>query len=155
MNIEDLWIEKSEKCKNLIGAVAVNNFDNRSFMILSNKEQIAFTPNTEFQAASLSKLIGVIVTSLYLRSKGLSLDMNLSGLLATEVNPQTNFNHIFSHSAGINTSGFPGYEQAPAPTLSDIIQGSSVTNTEEILYNLPFSQFAYSGGRILFGSRIY
>ncbi len=147
MNIEDIKKEKSKQSAFLIGAVLAHNFNGfPEFSVLSDKENRGFTPDTKFQAASLSKLVGVIVTALYLKTQKLSLDMPVANFSAIQTDKRTTFKHLFSHCAGINVPGFPGYKAQPLPTMPEIIFGKYPANTGEIRYNLPFGEFSYSGG---------
>lgn len=147
MNIETLWQEKSERCKNLIGAVAAHNFDNKdSFTLISNQTSQTLTSETKFQAASLSKIVGSIVSLTYLKSKNLSFDKLLFNELKISVNPQTTIKHLLAHCAGINISGFPGYQNPPLPNLEEIIKGSLGVNTDAVRFTLPFGKYSYSGG---------
>ena len=147
MDIEALWKEKKQLCKQLSGAVCAHDFDNNiNFEVLSDKKISGFTSNTKFQAASLSKLVGTIVCAMFLEKTGQSLACSLENKLLIPVLKQTTLKHIFSHSAGINVSGFPGYENTPLPKIQDIITGKNGTNTEAIIQSLPLGKYSYSGG---------
>lgn len=147
MDIEALWKEKKQLCKQLSGAVCACNFNHDvNFEVLSDKINSGFTLNTKFQAASLSKLVGTIVCAIFLERIGKSLDFSLENKLLIPVLKQTTLKHIFSHSAGINISGFPGYENTPLPEIQDIITGQNGTNTEAVKQSLPLGKYSYSGG---------
>lgn len=147
MDIFTLWQEKSKECKNLIGTTAANNFANDiNFHILSNKTEQQFNVDTKFQAASLSKLIGTIVSALYLETQQKSLHFSLFEQLQVPVCQETTLKHIFSHSAGFSVSGFPGYDQRPIPSISEVISGGSSVNTPSIRQSLEFGKYSYSGG---------
>ena len=55
---------------------------------------------------------------------------------------------LLSHSAGLTTSGFPGYSRdRPLPTLVEILTGTAPANTGAVRVDLvPGTQFRYSGG---------
>jgi len=145
MSIHNLWKTKTEKCSNLIGAVGAYHMDGHTtFQILSTANKQKFNTNTKFQAASLSKLIGTIVCAKFLENNHKSLDLSLKDKLQVPVVEKTTLKHIFSHSAGINVSGFPGYEKTPIPDIKQIIDGKG--NTQAIKQSLPFGKYAYSGG---------
>lgn len=125
MDILTLWQEKSDACKNLIGASAANNFDgNIHFEVLANKTEPSFNKDTKFQAASLRKLIGALVSAMYMATQNKSLHSSLFGQLQIPVRKETTFKHILSHSAGFNVRGFPGYEKQPIPDITEVIAGS-------------------------------
>lgn len=147
MDIEALWKEKKQLCKQLSGAVCACNFNHDvNFEVLSDKINSGFALNTKFQAASLSKLVGTIVCAIFLERIGKSLDFSLENKLLIPVLKQTNLKHIFSHSAGINVSGFPGYEKTSLTKIQDIITGQNGTNTEAVKQSLPLGKYSYSGG---------
>lgn len=145
MNIIDLWKEKSEKCSNLKGAVGAHCIDGDiNFEILSINQPQQFNINTKFQAASLSKLVGAIVCAKFFENHYKFLDLPLKDKLQIPVAEKTTLKHIFSHSAGINVPGFPGYEKTPIPNITQIIHGQG--NTQTIRQSLSFGKYAYSGG---------
>lgn len=147
MDFIRLWEEKRKNCKDLLGSVTSHNFkDDLSFEVISNKTSRNFTKDTKFQAASLSKLVGVIVCALYLETQQKSLNFSLYGKLQIPVLEKTTLKHLFSHSAGINVSGFPGYERMPIPNIKEVINGVGQVNTDPIRQSLKFGKYSYSGG---------
>ena len=116
----------------------------------------AVTPDTLFQAASISKPVFALAV-LHLVDEGkLNLDTNVNEYLRTWKLPDNEFTReqkvtlrrILSHSAGLTVHGFPGYEAgAPLPTTEQILDGAAPSNTAAIRVDVvPGTQYRYSGG---------
>jgi CubicO group peptidase (beta-lactamase class C family) len=114
------------------------------------------TPETRFQAASISKPVAATAV-LHIVEKGkIDLDRNVNHYLKTWKVPDNEFTReqkvtlrrILSHSAGITVHGFPGYEAGkPIPTLVQVLNGEKPANTEAIRVDtVPGAKWRYSGG---------
>ncbi|MBB5340618.1 serine hydrolase domain-containing protein [Tunturiibacter gelidoferens] len=114
------------------------------------------TPDTLFQAASISKSL-TAQAALHLVQQGkLSLDAPVQTELKGWTLPQNNFTaqhpvtlrELLSHTAGVNVHGFPGYATAaPVPTLQQVLDGIKPANTEAIRVTaVPGQANSYSGG---------
>ena len=116
------------------------------------------TPQTLFQAGSISKSVAA-TGALYLVEHGkLSLDTNVNEYLKTWKVPDNEFTttqkvtlrRLLSHSAGLTVHGFLGYAVGqPIPTTVQIFNGEKPANTDPIRVDLvPGSKVRYSGGGI-------
>lgn len=116
------------------------------------------TPQTLFQAGSISKPVAA-TGALYLVEHGkLSLDANVNEYLKTWKVPDNEFTttqkvtlrRLLSHSAGLTVHGFPGYAVGePIPTTVQILNGEKPANTDPIRVDfVPGSKERYSGGGI-------
>ena len=116
----------------------------------------AVTPETLFQAASISKT-GSAITAVRLVELGkLSLDEDVNLKLKTWKLPSSEamqgekvtLRSLLSHTAGTTVHGFPGYEQGvPVPTLPQVLDGTKPANTAPIRVDIkPGTQWRYSGG---------
>jgi CubicO group peptidase (beta-lactamase class C family) len=116
------------------------------------------TPQTLFQAGSISKPVAA-TGALYLVEHGkLSLDANVNEYLKTWKVPDNEFTttqkvtlrRLLSHSAGLTVHGFPGYAVGePIPTTVQIFNGEKPANTAPIRVDfVPGSKERYSGGGI-------
>src|SRR5664280_2135547 len=116
------------------------------------------TPQTLFQAGSISKPVAA-TGALYLVEHGkLSLDGNVNQYLKTWKVPDNEFTttqkvtlrRLLSHSAGLTVHGFPGYAVGqPIPTTVQIFNGEKPANTDPIRVDfVPGSKVRYSGGGI-------
>lgn len=114
------------------------------------------TPETLFQAASISKPVAA-ATALYYVERGiLGLDEDVNSRLRSWKIPENEWTRkaivtlreLLSHTAGLTVSGFPGYgEGKELPTLPQILDGVKPANTPPIKVNLEIgSRFRYSGG---------
>jgi CubicO group peptidase (beta-lactamase class C family) len=114
------------------------------------------TPETLFQAASISKPVTALGT-LQLVEKGiLNLDSPVNDKLVSWKVPENEFSEkekvtlrrLLTHSAGLTVSGFPGYttsEQIPTPV--QVLDGEKPANTSPVRVDMiPGSEWRYSGG---------
>lgn len=116
----------------------------------------AVTPETLFQAASISKAVTALAALHFVEKGVLSLDGDVNGKLVSWKVPANDFTArkpvtvrgILSHSAGLTVHGFPGY--APAveiPSLVSVLDGVKPANTAPIRVDaVPGSLWRYSGG---------
>ncbi len=116
----------------------------------------AVTPDTLFQAASISKPVAA-ATALYYVEKGiLGLDEDVNSRLRSWKVPDNAWTRkgkvtlrgLLSHTAGITVSGFPGYaEGKELPSLKQILDGVKPANTPPIKVDIEIgSRFRYAGG---------
>jgi CubicO group peptidase (beta-lactamase class C family) len=116
----------------------------------------AVSPETLFQAASISKT-GSAMTALRLVELGkLSLDEDVNLKLKTWKLPSSEamqsekitLRRLLSHTAGTTVHGFPGYAQGDSvPTLPQLLDGVKPANTAAIRVDIkPGTQWRYSGG---------
>lgn len=112
------------------------------------------TPETLFQAGSISKPVSAVAVLALAQAGKLDLDADVNLFLKDWKIPASPFTgkitlrRLLSHSAGISVSGFPGYRAgAPIPSLRDVLNGTPPANTAPIVVNRePGTQFSYSGG---------
>lgn len=114
------------------------------------------TPDTAFQAASISKLVtGALALRMADQGRiGLDRDINaylrawrLPDAEASAVAPVT-LRQLLSHTAGLNVHGFPGYRVgAQVPTAVQVLSGQPPANTEAVrVTTAPGAEWRYSGG---------
>ena len=114
------------------------------------------TPETLFQAASISKPVAA-ATALYYVEKGiLGLDEDINSRLRSWKIPENawtrkgkvTLRELLSHTAGLTVSGFPGYaEGKELPSLKQILDGVKPANTPPIKVDIEIgSSFRYAGG---------
>jgi CubicO group peptidase (beta-lactamase class C family) len=114
------------------------------------------TPETLYQAASLSKFVATVGAMRLVDQKKLALDEDVNAKLTSWKVPTNGFdkNHpmtlrgLLSMTAGIGVPGFLGYEiGAPLPNLTQILYGAPPANSPPVtVIAQPRSGFAYSGG---------
>jgi CubicO group peptidase (beta-lactamase class C family) len=114
------------------------------------------TPDTRFQAASISKSVAATAVLHYVEEGKIDLDRNVNDYLKSWKVPDNDFTRdqkvtlrrILSHSAGFTVHGFPGYEAGkPVPTLIQVLNGEKPANTDPIRVDtVPGTKWRYSGG---------
>jgi CubicO group peptidase (beta-lactamase class C family) len=116
----------------------------------------AATPETLFQAASLSKFVAAAGAMRLVDARSLVLDQDVNRALTTWKVPANQFDEdhpvtlrgLLSMTAGIGVPGFLGYEVGtPLPTLVQILEGVPPANSPPVtVIATPGSAYRYSGG---------
>lgn len=116
------------------------------------------TSETLFQAASISKSINGIGILKLVEEKQVNLDSDINDYLNKWKFPYDSLSkgkkitlaNLLSHTAGLNVSGFPGYEKEDnIPALGFILDGKKPANTPAVRSVFePGLKFQYSGGGI-------
>lgn len=114
------------------------------------------TPETLFQAASISKAATALAALRLVRQGQLDLDEPVNEKLTDWKVPDNEFTkdqgvtlrRLLSHSAGLTVSGFPGYAGGqPVPSIVQILNGESPANTKPVRVDtVPGTTWKYSGG---------
>jgi len=114
------------------------------------------TPDTLFQAASISKPIAAASALRLVEEGKLSLDADVNATLKTWKLPPSAFTAttpvtlraLLSHTAGTTVHGFPGYAAGtPLPTVPQILNGAAPANTKPVVVDQAVgAKFRYSGG---------
>jgi len=116
----------------------------------------AVSPDTLFQAASISKPVTAMAVLHLAESGKLDLDADVNQYLKTWKVPANTFTEktkvtlreLLSHTAGMTVHGFPGYAfDSALPTLVQVLNGEKPANTPAILVDtIPGTNWRYSGG---------
>lgn len=119
----------------------------------------AVTPDTLFQAGSISKLVTATAMLRLVERGTVQLDTDVNRYLTTWKVPdnehtqkeKVTLRRLASHTAGLTIFGFPGYTRdKPIPTLVQILDGTAPANTEPVRVDVvPGSISRYSGGGTL------
>src|ERR1700744_2735479 len=114
------------------------------------------TPDTLFQAGSISKPVTAMAVLHLVQSGQLDLDANVNQYLKTWKLPENSFTaqkpvtlrELLSHTAGVTVHGFPGYASGgQTPTLVQFLDGEPPANTPAIRVDTtPGTIWRYSGG---------
>jgi len=114
------------------------------------------TPETLYQAASLSKFVAAIGAMRLVQDGTLALDQDVNDKLTAWKVPSDSFDAthkvtlrgLLSMTGGIGVPGFLGYEAGvPIPTLTQILDGTSPANSPQVtVIAVPGSGYRYSGG---------
>lgn len=114
------------------------------------------TPDTLFQAASISKPVGALAALRLVQEGKLNLDEDVNAKLREWKVPENQFTktekvtlrRILSHSAGLTVHGFAGYAAGePVPSMVQILNGEKPANSDPIRVDVvPGTIWRYSGG---------
>lgn len=128
----------------------------RSYGLADVSSKKPVTPDTLFQAASISKPVTALAALRLVQQGKLNLDENVNLKLKAWKVPENEFTstekvtirRILSHSAGLTVHGFPGYAAGkPVPTILQILNGEKPANSDPILVDVvPGTLWRYSGG---------
>jgi CubicO group peptidase (beta-lactamase class C family) len=114
------------------------------------------TPDTLFQAASISKPVAALAVLRLVQSGKLSLDADVNQYLKTWKVPESSFTEqtkvtlrgLLTHTAGMTVHGFAGYaSDTPVPSLLQILNGEKPANSTPIRVDTkPGAIWRYAGG---------
>ena len=114
------------------------------------------TPETLFQAGSISKPVAAMAALHLVQEGKLSLDADVNTKLTSWKVPASDaapgaivtLRELVTHTAGMTVHGFPGYAAgAPVPTLVQVLNGEKPANTPAIrIATPPGTKWMYSGG---------
>ncbi|MGE8434318.1 serine hydrolase [Chryseobacterium joostei] len=120
-------------------------------------EHIPATPQTLFQAASISKSINSLGILKLVQERKLDLDTDINNYLkdwkfpydeAVTKGKKISISNLLSHTAGLSGHGFYGYEKGKKlPTIIEILNGVPPANSGTVKSVFePGLKFQYSGG---------
>jgi CubicO group peptidase (beta-lactamase class C family) len=114
------------------------------------------TPDTLFQAASLSKPVAAVVAAEIAEQGRVDLEADVTTMLASWTLPPSGYDDtitlrmLFAHRAGINVPGFPGYRLSEnLPGLDRLLLGVRDKNEPMRVVAQPGTERNYSGGGFL------
>ena len=125
------------------------------FGVRENGKPEPVTPETLFQAASISKPIFALAALRLVGQGRLGLDEDVNQRLTSwkvpatgPWQPRVTLRQLLTHSAGLTVHGFPSYGvEEPLPRLIDVLDGRPPANTARVEVNiLPGVQQRYAGG---------
>jgi CubicO group peptidase (beta-lactamase class C family) len=128
----------------------------RGYGVLEAGGKEPVTPETLFQAASISKSLTAMLALWLVEQGKLDLDSDVNTRLVSWKVPENEFTkdqkvtirRLLAHTAGVTNPGFLGYPVDKAlPTLRQILEGEKPANSGPVRVDLkPGTQFRYSGG---------
>lgn len=117
------------------------------------------TPETLFQAASISKPVAALTAMTLVEEGRVTLDDPVNGFMTSWRVPENEFTAdsavtlrgLVTHSAGLTVWGFPGYRKdqpfGDQPIASNVQVLDGLGNTDPVrVYKVPGTSWQYSGG---------
>src|SRR5580658_10235151 len=114
------------------------------------------TPETLFQAGSISKPVAAMAALRLVQQAKMGLDTDINTYLTSWKLPTSNaeagktvtLRELLTHTGGTTVHGFAGYAAAePVPTLVQVLDGAKPANSEAIRVDMePGTKWRYSGG---------
>lgn len=111
------------------------------------------TPDTLFQAGSISKPVTAFAALRLVQAGKVSLDEDVNARLtgwhlATPPGQTVTLRQLLSHTAGTTVHGFPGYAAGSrVPGVDDVLAGRAPANTAPVAVDTPpGTKWRYSGG---------
>ena len=116
----------------------------------------AVTPETLFQAASISKPVAAVAALRLVQQGKLDIDEDVNRKLTSWKLPENEFTkekkvtlrELLGHSAGLTVHGFAGYaSDTTVPTLLQVLDGVNPANSKAIRVDIaPGTKYRYAGG---------
>jgi len=158
-----ITVQGEERHVSLDEALKLLNIPSASLALI-DEGRIAFanaygenaTPDTVYQAASMSKFVAAIGAMRLVEDGTLDLDQDVNDKLTSwrvpsnslDATHKVTLRGLLSMTGGIGVPGFLGYEAgAPLPTLVQILDGAPPANSPPVtVIAVPGSAYHYSGG---------
>lgn len=145
-----------------VAGVSVAFFENgriawtRGYGFADAEKKTPVTPDTLFQAASISKPVASLAALHLVEDGKLFLDEDVNSKLTSWKVPENDFTkeqkvtlrRLLTHSAGLTVHGFPGYAAGDAtPSVVQVLNGEKPANTAPVRVEAePGKVWNYSGG---------
>jgi CubicO group peptidase (beta-lactamase class C family) len=130
----------------------------KGYGILETGRTEPVTPETIFQACSISKHVAMVGALRLVQEGLLDLDEDINRYLRTwkvpsndSWQPHVTLRHLLGHTAGLTQNWFRGFRRGePVPTLFQVLEGQAPANTPPVrVVLIPGSQFRYSGSHYI------
>lgn len=128
----------------------------RAYGVRDSKTKEPVTPDTLFQAASISKPVSALGAMLLVEEGKLALDENVNAKLTSWKLPENELTQktpvtlraLLTHTAGTTVHGFRGYSVGEAvPAVPQILDGAKPANSAAVRVDkMPGTEWRYSGG---------
>jgi CubicO group peptidase (beta-lactamase class C family) len=128
----------------------------RSYGYADVAQKTVVTPDTRFQAASISKPVTALAALHVVEEGKLALEEDVNATLKSWKVPENEYTReekvtlrrLLTHTAGLTVHGFPGYaSNENVPTIVQVLDGEKPANTAAVRVNTePGKTSRYSGG---------
>ncbi len=159
---EEKWTLEERMSYYKVPAVSIAVIDDyeivfaKAYGLADKEDQREATTETAFQAASLSKTVNAAGIFKLVDQDQIDPSADINTYLSSWTFPYSRKSegniittlHLLSHTAGLSTSGFPGYQKGKKiPTINQILDGKKPANTKAVRSQFaPGIKFQYSGG---------
>ncbi len=136
----------------------------RGYGFADTSDRRPVTPNTLFQAASISKSLNAVGVLHLADKKQIDIHKNVNDYLQSWKFPEDSFTrdtklttaHLLSHTGGLTIHGFPGYKWTDSiPADNQILDGQRPANTRAVRSQFaPGVRYQYSGGGTTISKKI-
>lgn len=149
-----------------ISIAVINDFEidwARGFGMCESGTAREVTPDTLFQAGSISKPVFALAVMRLVQEDRLDLDEDVNAYLTAwrvpangNWQPRVTLRHLLSHTAGTTVQGFYGYDaSATLPTTVQILNGEFPANSKKVEVSIiPGLHYRYSGGGMVIGQQV-
>jgi CubicO group peptidase (beta-lactamase class C family) len=126
----------------------------RGYGVIETRRSVSVTPETIFQACSISKHVALVGALRLVQQGVLDLDEDVNRYLVSwklpangAWQPYITIRQLLGHTAGLTQNWYRGFQRGAAiPTLLQVLEGESPAKTPPVRATLiPGSQFRYSG----------
>ncbi|HEX2036808.1 MAG TPA: serine hydrolase [Chloroflexota bacterium] len=126
----------------------------RGYGVLETGRPAPVTPDTAFQACSISKAVAAAVALCLVQEGSLDLDEDVNRYLTSwkvpangAWQPRVTLRQLLSHTAGLTGNWYRGFRRGePVPALLDVLEGRAPANTPPVRAVLiPGTRYRYSG----------
>ncbi len=126
----------------------------KAYGFADKERKVAATPDTLFQAGSISKPVAALAALQLVNAGKLDLDRNVNDYLKSWQLPDNEFTathkvtirNILNHTAGTTVWGFPGYQRdTKIPSTVEVLDGKGNTPAVRV-WKQPDLSWRYSGG---------
>jgi CubicO group peptidase (beta-lactamase class C family) len=131
----------------------------RGYGVTEGGGTVKVTPETLFEAASISKPVAAMAAMRLVEEQRLALDEEVNRRLVSWKIPEAEvtrerkitLRQLLSHTAGVGGYGYRGYAPGePLPSLVDMLEGRPPANSEPVRpERVPGAELRYSGGGYL------
>ncbi len=155
----EIEVQKIVKGTGTVGVsvALINNFEvvwAKGFGVTEIGTNDSITPQTLFQAASISKPVTALAIMKKVQEGTISLDENIDVRLRSWDIPKNNYTgssaitvkHLLTHTGGVNNSYILGYKETDRlPNVVECLNGTNPAQNEPVkIIAIPGTQFSYS-----------
>lgn len=149
-----------------ISMAVINDFEiewAQGFGLCEVRTTREVTPDTLFQAGSISKPVFALAVMRLVQEGRLALDEDVNTYLTSwrvpangDWQPHVTLRHLLSHTAGMTAQGYYGYDiSASLPTTIQVLNGELPANSEKVEVNvIPGLHYRYSGGGMVVAQQV-